>query len=133
MEGVIDEPRPEGLVVGYGNGTTALRLTGWVDQRQAEFGRVRSEAFRLVKDALDTAGIDMPSPEYRLALGGTPATPGATGATSGPPEAPARRESTRRPPDDAGVAGQRDVSVDESLDQQIEEERRRDQPDDLLE
>lgn len=122
MEGVIEDPRPDGLVVGYGNGTIGLRLTGWVDQRRAEFGRVRSEAFRLIKEALDAAGVDMPSPEYRIAFpAGSPAA-GAAAATPRP-----RRAG------DVGVAGQRDVSVDESLDQQIEEERRRGHEDDLLE
>lgn len=147
MEGVIDNPPPGGLVVGYGNGTIALRFTGWVDQREAEFCRVRSEALRLIKEALDAAGVDMPSPEYRIALpastgastgastaGVTPPLEGGGGRPGGDPVTPARPVSVPPATGQVGIEGQRDVSVDESLDQQIEEERRRDpQGEDLLE
>jgi len=120
MDGVVDEPPPEGLVLGFGDGTMNVRFSGWVDQRRAEFGRVRSEAVRLVKHALEEAGIDTPSPERRVFLereGGEP-----------PRRAP-------EPPPPARVeAGRRDVSVDHTIDEQIEEDRRRTRDEeDLLE
>jgi len=122
MEGVEDQPPPEALVLGFGDGTMQVRFFGWVDQRGADFGRVRSEAVRLVKAALEDAGIETPSPERRVLLAGgaaeipsRPARP--TPAPPGPPETP-----------------QRDVSVDRTIDGQIEEDRRRStDEEDLLE
>jgi hypothetical protein len=46
-----------------------VRLQGWVDQREADFLKVRSEAIRLVKTALDAAGVEMPEPIYRVYTG----------------------------------------------------------------
>ena len=45
-----------------------LRCYGWVDQEEASFVKVRSEAIRRVKEAFDEAGIVMPEPVY---FGGT--------------------------------------------------------------
>jgi small-conductance mechanosensitive channel len=127
MDGVLSEPKPDGLISGYGNGTTELRFFGWVDQRQAEFGRVQSEAFRLIKRALDEAGIATPSPEYRVSLSGT--VPRETPGVRPPP----RPEPATAPPIGGEAAGeQRDVSVDRALDEQIEEERRKTDQENLL-
>lgn len=123
MDGVLSDPPPDGLISGYGNGTTELRFFGWVDQREAEFGRVQSEAFRLIKRALDDARIATPSPEYRVALSGERPT-----ETPGVGPAPARRSV----PEDVEAEEQRDVSVDRALDEQIEEERRKSDQEDLL-
>lgn len=124
MSGVLDDPAPSALIVGFGSGTTTLRFFGWVNQRDAEFGRVRSEAMRLLKEGLEASGVELPSPEYRVALG-QPA----------PTEAADRPQRTRpSPPGEAAVdSGQRDVSVDRGLDEQIEEERQKGDTEDLLE
>lgn len=124
MDGVLSDPKPDGLISGYGNGTTELRFFGWVDQRHAEFGRVQSEAFRLIKRALDEAGIATPSPEYRVALSGE--MRGVAPAERPPPrpEAPT--------PGGTAAEEQRDVSVDRALDEQIEEERRKPDQENLL-
>lgn len=121
MEGVIDDPPPASLITGFGQGTMQISLFAWVDQRAADFGRVQSEAFRLVKSAMEGAGIEMPSPEYRVSVAG---------------EMPSPEETTRRPQATvekrAGPEPQRDVSVDRTLDEQIEEELRETDEEDLL-
>ena len=124
MKGVIDDPRPAGLIVGFGSGTTALRFLGWVNQREAEFGRVRSEAMRLLKDGLEAAAVELPSPEYRIALDRP--------APTGPGDRPVRPTPTRPAPTEI-IAGQRDITVDRTLDEQIEEERRKGDAANLLE
>ena len=80
---------------------------------------MRSEAFRLVKDALEGAGVDLPSPEYRLTME-------TDDGDAGVPR-------TRGGPGIGAPLEQRDVSVDRTLDEQIEEERRADDEEDLLE
>lgn len=112
MEGVTDQPSPEGLVLGFGDGVMNVRFFGWVDQRRAEFGRVRSEAVRLVKTALEEAGIETPSPERRVLVARE------TGGRAAPPRGP-------EPTAEADEAAQRDVSVDRTIDDQIEEDRRK--------
>lgn len=114
MTGVMADPPPSGEVRELAESTVSLRFFGWVDQREADFLRVRSEALRLVKRALEDAGISMPSPEYRVDLQGA----GAPGARPAPFEAP--EEPARRPP--AAEPRQRDVSIDTTIDEQIEEE-----------
>lgn len=127
MRGVIDDPAPSGIITGYGSGTMALRFHGWVDQRSAEFLLVRSEAIRLVKDALEGAGVELPSPEYRVTLGGGGEPGGAPEA--GRPPAPGRTV----PSTVEKTAPQRDVSVDRTLDEEIERERQQDDEENLLE
>jgi len=127
MNGVLEDPAPAGLIAGFGNGTTALEFFGWVNQREADFGRVRSEALRLLKEGLEAAGVELPSPEYRVALD-RPARDADRPARPAPAE-PARAgvEAEER-----ADAGQRDVTVDRALDEQIDEERRRGDDEDLL-
>jgi hypothetical protein len=125
MQGVIDEPPPEGLVWELGDSTTTVRFLGWVDQRKADFLRVRSEAIRLVKAGLEEGGIELPEPQYRLRLSdhvGVPLSPAASPAPSAP--TPKVVTPAEQP--------QRDVSVDRTLDEQIEAERRGAEEEDRL-
>ncbi|WP_345780966.1 mechanosensitive ion channel family protein [Prosthecobacter sp.] len=66
LKGVIDDPEPQSLVEELGDSNIVLRFFAWVDQDRAEFAKVRSEAIRIVKNALDETGIEMPEPIYRL-------------------------------------------------------------------
>ncbi len=122
MEGLEDEPPPEALVLGFGDGTIQVRFFGWVDQREADFGRVRSEAIRLVKAGLEAEGIETPSPERRVILEGGP--------EGGPVPPPRAAHAPSREP---AEAVQRDVSVDRTIDVQIEADRRAADEEDLLE
>jgi len=112
MQGVMDEPAPEAIVLDLGESWVSLRFRGWVDQETAEYLRVRSEAVRLVKLELENAGISLPSPEYLVRLQGEGRLPGPP--TDRPPEA--------RPPSPASRR-QGDVSRDDTVDRQIEEDR----------
>lgn len=67
-EGVLADPEPWAEVAELGESNVLLRFYGWVDQREANFFRVRSSAVRRVKDALDEAEIEMPEPAYRVRL-----------------------------------------------------------------
>ncbi|MCB1638700.1 MAG: mechanosensitive ion channel, partial [Thiothrix sp.] len=66
LPGVLPEPRPQVLIEALGDSNILLRIFAWVDQRQYNFGKVRSEAIRRVKQAFDQAGIVMPEPTYNL-------------------------------------------------------------------
>jgi small-conductance mechanosensitive channel len=64
MDGVLRTPPPVTTVEALGDSSVLIRLTGWVDQRSADFLKVRSEAIRLVKQAFDNADVSMPEPTY---------------------------------------------------------------------
>lgn len=116
MEGVLDDPPPEALVVELGDSWVTVRFMAWVDQRNAAFSRVRSEAIRLVKLRLEAAGVSLPSPEYLVRLARE------EGAAPAPQPAPSA------PVDD----GQADVSPDDAVDRQIAEDRKVSPEDNLL-
>jgi small conductance mechanosensitive channel len=66
--GVLADPPPQALVEALGESNVVVRYLGWVDQHAADFLKVKSEAIRRVKEALDAAGISMPEPTYRVLL-----------------------------------------------------------------
>ncbi|WP_213995186.1 mechanosensitive ion channel family protein [Arsukibacterium sp.] len=68
MPGVLTDPRPRALVLELGDSAVSMRLMAWIDQRETDYLKARSEAIRLVKAAFDDAGIEMPEPIYRIHL-----------------------------------------------------------------
>ena len=43
-----------------------LQVTGWIDQTQTSFALARGEALRMVKSAVEAAGVSLPENTYRL-------------------------------------------------------------------
>ncbi|MEO8479910.1 MAG: mechanosensitive ion channel family protein [Gemmatimonadota bacterium] len=117
MPGVRNEPAPQALVMGVGDSTVTMRSLAWMDRRDAEFDRVRSEAIRVVKHRLEEAGITLPSPEYLVRMVSEPALESAEQQPTTP-----EKQVTHA-----------DVSVDDAVDQQIEAERQTSDEEDLLE
>ncbi len=66
IEGVLDDPAPSWVVVEFGAAGIQLRFFGWVDQRETDLGKVRSEAIRQVKSAFADAGIEAPRTIYHI-------------------------------------------------------------------
>ncbi len=120
VPGILLDPSPSVRIHELGDSAVVLRFSGWVNQRETDFGKVRSEAIRIVKEVLDREGISMPSPEYRVVL---------------PPQSAdeaAQVEDGPRPGPEEGPEQLPDVGVDHSLDAQIEEDRRLTGEEDLL-
>ena len=103
VEGVLADPPPYALVQEYLPDRLSVQFLGWVDQSRNSTYRVRSEAMRATKTAIDRAGV-------RRA--GVPA--------DAPP--PPR---VREPP--------ADTSVDRDIDDQLAEAQRASDADNLLE
>jgi len=92
-----------------------LVFSAWIDQRDSDHAKVRSEAIRLVKAAYDQAGVAMPDPGFRVEV----RRPGSTDRDIEP------RQSTPAP-------AQGDVSPDDPIRQTVERERAsRSEPDRL--
>jgi len=119
MAGVMEAPPPEAVIQDLGDSSVIVRYMGWVDQTRADFARVRGDAIRLVKLQLEAAGVSLPSPEYLIRM-----QPGPAAAREDVP--PVHPDAVRV--EDA----QGDISVDDSVDRQIAEERRESGEENLL-
>lgn len=62
VPGVMSDPAPSVIVHELGAYAVVVKVLAWVDQSTSEFLKVRSEAIRKVKAALDEAGVSMPEP-----------------------------------------------------------------------
>jgi len=113
MAGVVDEPVPAVRIGALGDSTVVVEVFGWVDQRNHSFLAVRTEAIRRIKEAFDDAGYDMPEPIYRVHLRQLPQV--------APKPTPQRHEG-------AAV----DLSAESGLVKQAEEQRAREEGEDLL-
>ncbi len=113
--GVAGEPEPRALIEGVGDSSVTMVFYGWVDQRLASFVKVRGEAIRQVKTALEAAGMDLPEPTYRLQV------------RQVGDEAPRPAERPRPEPAAAAVWPERETAPDTSpvddLEKQIADDR----------
>jgi hypothetical protein len=103
-----------------------MRFAGWLDQHHAAtWARCAAKRSALVKAHLEEAGLTMPSPEIGVELLGDRGRAAASVAVVPSPSPPdvRRQERTRGVPD---------VSVDRTLEKQIETERQQASESDLL-
>jgi small conductance mechanosensitive channel len=132
--GVLAQPGPAALVTALAESSVTLRCSAWVDQRQADFGKVQSEAIQSVKLALEAAGLDLPEPIQRVQL----LRAGSAGATVARDPAGARLPAATpsRPPlpadADSDLPPAPDIAVDTHLAAQVEDEARSQSEQNLL-
>ena len=111
-EGVLDDPPPSWLVVEHQPSGIVLRFLGWIDQRESDFGKARSEAIRRVKGAFAHDAIEGPRTTYFIV--DTPQ--------------PQPLSSTEEPLHHDAV----DTSVNRDIDDQLEQAQREENADDML-
>lgn len=122
MTGILVDPRPRVLVQELGDSTVTVRVLAWVDQRDTDFLKARSEAIRLVKAAFDKAGIEMPEPIYRIHMAEMPLAADHSNATA------ASAGQVSSPPASAAV----DVSTDTTIEEQVQDELQHSEEENLL-
>jgi small-conductance mechanosensitive channel len=66
LDFVLAEPAPEARLEEVGASNIEIRFLGWIDQREADWFKARSNAIAAVKAALEAAGFAIPEPIYRL-------------------------------------------------------------------
>ena len=93
LDGVMETPTPRAFIASLGDSNVQVRFMAWVDQRSHDFVAVKSEAIRLSKTALESAGMDMPEPIYRVQLHEAPGP--AAVSVSGPVAAGGSHADTR--------------------------------------
>ena len=114
---VIDTPAANVWVHGLGDSTITLRCAGWVDQRESSLVLAKGEAIQVIKTALETAGVQMPEPSYRLVTDS---------------DAPTQKPKQTAPQKKIDTVALEDVRADVALDDIINEERDAQQDNDLL-
>src|SRR5690606_18963285 len=62
VDGVLEEPAPSVVVSRIDEYAIVITVLGWVDQRSSDFGKVKSETIRLVKEAFDARHIELAEP-----------------------------------------------------------------------
>lgn len=108
---VLDDPAPMVAIDSLGDSAIQVRLFAWLDQSKHSFLKVKSESIRLIKEAFDEAGIEMPEPIYRVHLreGLTTLSESVSGEKPKP-------ETVSAP------VTEEDISADDAIDDQIEAE-----------
>lgn len=126
LEGVLTDPAPSALVLALGDFATQLRVQAWVDQREHDMQRVRSEAIRRIKLAFDDAGIRMPYPHYDVRIDSdmVQAAPGAAPsapATGTPPVTAGSAASSPASPHTSSQSTRPDNEIADAVDAEIAE------------
>lgn len=124
LSSVLSDPPPLILIENLGDSTVNLRFFAWVDQRENDFSKTKSETIRLVKVAFDEAGFEMPEPIYRVRM-----------REVGLPHQsePSASDSADQVASGGESQEEADTSVDQSIDQQLETARQTENEPDLLE
>jgi len=110
IDGVLEEPGPSVTIKELGDSSVTLSILGWVDQRESSFGKVKSEAIRLTKEAFDREGLEMPEPIQRIRWERA--------------AKPVRRQMVPSPATPA-----RNTAPDSYMDKDVLQERAKDEPD----
>lgn len=67
---VLDHPEELVWIENITESGAILRVTGWIDQTATGFATARGDAIRLVKTAIEEAGVAIPDTTYRIRLEG---------------------------------------------------------------
>jgi small-conductance mechanosensitive channel len=109
VDGVLDSPKAQALVDRIEEHAVVIKALGWVDQSKSDFGKAKSEAIRMTKEAFDAENISIPEPIRNLrTLPEMPIVDRSGQALKASPE------------DRAAI---RDTGFDETLDVKVEEAR----------
>lgn len=123
--GVLAEPKPAARVESLGDSAVNVKFLAWLDQSRHDFYKTRSESIRMVKEAFDEEGIEMPEPIYRVRLRNAGAS-----IDTGIPKTPEKH--TSRPTTEAVAVSEEDVLADRTIDKQIADDQRQSKEENLL-
>lgn len=105
VDGVLAEPGPAVLVDRLDTYTIVVKVLGWADQVTSDYGKVKSETIRQVKEAFDAAGVSMPEPIQNIRRLDA--------------EAPAAAAPTPPQPSEATLREIRDTGADHTLSRKV--------------
>ncbi len=127
---VLTEPAANAIIGSIGDSNIGLIFTGWVDQRETDFGKARSLAIQTVVSTLAAQGFSMPEPIYRLRFDSShepqpniEVPPRDQSAEKKP--TPTRNQNEAISPLKTKPSGIMDVNPDTHIDGMIKDERER--------
>ena len=123
---LLTDPAPGGRLEEVGDSNIMLRFLGWIDQTETDWFKARSASIRAVKITLEERGFGLPEPIYRLRFdSGSPLE-----IARGNHAVPSRKTETKVRP----LASQEpeDVSVQNDIEEKVNEERENSQEADML-
>lgn len=124
LDFVLDNPPPAARVEQVGDSNIVIKFLGWIDQREADWYKARSEAIPAVKDALEAAGFALPEPIYRLRFdAGTPLPIGSAQLTETTPNAGEQKSPAVRTKEKIVSKGAGDTSPDTEVEDMVDAER----------
>ncbi len=132
LDGVMVKPPPRAFIQSLGDSNVQIRYFGWVDQRTHDFLLVRSEAIRTVKLALEDADMDMPEPIYRVQLTESTAHEAEAKRKQALPAGKAAGAEVSDKPKPSVSREPVDTTRISDLDEQIADDRRKSDSEDLL-
>ncbi|MGJ8633999.1 MAG: mechanosensitive ion channel domain-containing protein [Luteolibacter sp.] len=118
---VLIDPTPMVVVDNLGDSSVMIHIFGWIDQSNHDFLKAKSESIRLIKEAFDEEGIEMPEPIYRVHL-----RDGADALQKLSEEKKPKPRIPKKPIDHA------DVCTDDTIDNQIKAEAAESEEENLL-
>lgn len=133
LEYVLENPGPNAIIKTVGDSNIVITFMAWMDQTKSDFGKMRSLAIKVAKDAIEQGGFTLPEPLYRVRLDDRGGRPGNLQIDS---DAEATRivptvkkkKAARAAADDATV----DVSPDTHIEDMVNDERSQSADTDLL-
>lgn len=116
MDSVLADPPPDAWLDAFGDWSITIHYFGWINSHDTNYFKAKGEAIRIVKEALDAAGVCIPVPLYDLNIARRPA------------------ESEKETPPALGPPPhvETDLAADSHLDRQVSEERAASAQPDLL-
>lgn len=124
LDWVLDEPAPYAIIETVGDSNILIKFMGWIDQRDADFGKSRSLSIRAAKNALEEKGFTLPEPIYRLRFDNAPQSVDGyfpdRGVTTGQASSAASQKPVTRNTDETDTA---DVTPETHVSDRVRDER----------
>lgn len=133
IEHMIGDPGPNAIIKTVGDSTIVITFMAWMDQATSDFGKMRSLAIKVAKDAIERGGFTLPEPLYRVRLEDSSARLAVPQGASHPEATrnvaeKENRQKAGAPPNDAVL----DVSPDRHIEEMVNDERSQSGDTDLL-
>ncbi|MCF6316729.1 MAG: mechanosensitive ion channel [Marinosulfonomonas sp.] len=119
---ILTAPAPNVWVDNLAASSITLKVTAWINQRESSGSLAKGEAINLTKNTLESAGISLPEPTYRVIMG----------SDANASKSKTSAQKPKKPVKEAVIVGNVDAADQEALEKIINDERKETSDGDLL-